>query len=180
MTLPREQDTGAPEVAVTSAEEKIFVATQWQLMWWRFRKHKMAIVGVIILLILYLIGIFCEFLAPYDPNETRKLLAVVQAQGIHFFENGKFTWPPFVYGYERKRDPVTLRLTYTPDPNQKHVVRLFAHGTPYKLWGLFPTDVHLFGAEGEGATIFLFGTGNETERAWGCSRCLRSSLRLQR
>ncbi len=162
MTASPSLDSSLPEVAVepavTSAEERIFVATQWQLMWWRFRKHKMAMVGTIVLIGLYLIAIFCEFLAPYDPNESRKLLSVVQAQGIHFFDQGKFTWPPFVYGYERKRDPVTLRLTYTPDPNKKYPVRLFVHGLPYKLLGLIPTDVHLFGVEGEGATIFLFGT----------------------
>jgi len=83
---------------------------------------------------------------------------VVQAQGIHFSDEGRFTWPPFVYGYNRQRDSVTLRLTYTPDPTKKYPVRLFVHGFPYKLFGLIPTDVHLFGVEGEDAHIFLFGT----------------------
>ena len=157
MTLPKEQEVATPELATPTHEDRIYVATQWQLMWWRFRKHKMAMVGTALLIVLYLIAIFCEFIAPYDPNESRKLLSVVQAQGIHFFEEGKLV-RPYVYGYLRKRDPVTLRLTYTEDPEKKYPVRLFAHGTPYKFWGLIDSDVHLFGVDGEDATFFVFGT----------------------
>ncbi len=93
MTVEKTNAAAVQDAAAVSQEEKIFVATQWQLMWWRFRKHKMAIVGVIILVLLYVIATFSEFLSPYDPNEFRKLLALVPAQGVHILSKGKLVWP---------------------------------------------------------------------------------------
>jgi len=130
-------------------------------MWWRFRKHKLAMAGSVVLILLYLVAFLCEFLAPYDPSEQRKYNSVAPPQGMRFWDKDGFSLRPFIYGLDRKRDPETFRLIYTPNPEKKYLVHFFVHGYAYKMWGLIPTDVHLLGVEGkeeEGATIFLLGT----------------------
>ena len=154
---------GESQEEASAAEERVYVATQWQLMWWRFRKHKLANYSVLVLAVLYLIALFPEFIAPYEPSETRKLLSVVQPHKLRFVDSeGKWSLRPFTYAYDRERHPDTLRLIYTPNPERKLWLRFFVRGDPYKLWGLIPGTVHLFGVQGGGedadAEIFLLGT----------------------
>ena len=156
-------DTADDEVIASASEERIFVATQWQLMWWRFRKHKMAMVAAVILIGLYLVALLPEFMAPYDPQETRKLRSQVQPTRIRFVDqDGKFGLRPFIYGIDRVRDPDTLRLIYTPNPEKKRELHFFVRGHPYKFIGLIPSDIHLFGVDeaddGEEGGIFIMGT----------------------
>jgi len=148
-----------------SAEDKLFMATQWQLMLRKFRKHKLAQVGLWLLIILYLIVIFCEFFATqdYPARETGHILH--QPMVIHWFKDGKFIGP-HVYTYDRSNDPETLQRIYTPNPEEVHRIRFFVHGDPYKLWGLFETDLHFMGTE-DGAPLYLFGTDS-------AGRCLFS------
>ncbi|HPC77860.1 MAG TPA: ABC transporter permease, partial [bacterium] len=101
----------------SSLEEKVYLASQWQLIWWRFRRHKLAIISGIILIIIYLLAIFCEFLSPYDPNKYDIKYTYAPPQTIHIFRDGKLV-RPFVYGYKMELDPVTLRRIYTSDPEQ--------------------------------------------------------------
>jgi peptide/nickel transport system permease protein len=138
-----------------SDQEKIYVASQWQLMWWRFRKHKPALGGGVVLIICYLCGIFARFLSPYDPFERGKF-EYCPPQRVYFSEGGKFSPRPFVYALKSGREPVTLRKFYTEDKSQTYPVHFFVHASEYKLLGLFPTDLHLFGVEG--ASIHLLGT----------------------
>ncbi len=148
------------EGRLTAEEEHIFVASQWKLMWWRFRKHRVANVGAFIVIVFYFAAIFCEFLSPYDPNAYEKTLTFAPPQGIHFVRDGQFSLRPFVYGLDRTRDKETYVISYVPDPNRVYPVRFFVHGFPYKLLGLIPTDVHLFGLdpEVEDHNIYLLGT----------------------
>jgi peptide/nickel transport system permease protein len=139
------------------AEDKVYVASQWQLMWWRFRKHKPAIAGGIIIILAYLIAIFCEFIAPYDPNEIRQLFTWAPPQGIHALDEGKLQ-APFVYALTQSRDPVSFRMIFTVDKTRKYPVRLFARGGAYKLWGTFETDIHLVGIQDPEGTMFLLGS----------------------
>jgi len=146
---------------VTGEEEKIYVASQWQLMWWRFRKHKMAMVGGAILIIYYTLAIFCEFVAPHDPLKFDPKLVFVPPQKIHFRDEKGFRWPPFIYGIKQQIDPVSYRRTYVPDPEKRFTVTFFARGDPYKLWGLFQTNVHLIGTvsvDGKIGPLYLLGT----------------------
>jgi peptide/nickel transport system permease protein len=141
-------------------EDRIFVATQWQLMWWKFRKHRMAIVGGIVILLFYVLALFCEFLAPYSPESYSAAYKFVTPQRIHFFDaQGKFHLRPFVYGLKRDRDPDTLRVTYTEDETAVYPIYFFVPGDPYEMWGLFDADTHLFGlkTDEENATLFLLG-----------------------
>ncbi len=140
------------------AEEKFYLASQWQLMWRKLIKHKLAVVGAAVLTILYFIAVFREFFSPHDPSKFNENHVFAPPQKIHFFdERGRFHLRPFVYGTKRKFDPQTWRLTYTEDKSKKSSLILFVHGDKYRLWNLFEADLHLFGVKGPG-TIFLFGT----------------------
>ncbi|RIK43667.1 MAG: peptide ABC transporter permease [Chloroflexi bacterium] len=137
--------------------EKVYTASQWQLMRWRFAKHKMAVFSLILLGIFYLVALFCEFIAPYDPNRYAEMYAYAAPQRIRFFdEEGNFYLRPFVYGLKSERDPVTMRMVFVDDPQQRYPLTLFARGEPYKFWGLWEADRHLFGVEGDGV-FFLLG-----------------------
>lgn len=139
-----------------SAEEKFYVASQWQLMWRKFRKHKLAIFGGTILVIFYLLAVFCEFFAPQDISKRNREYTYCPPQRIHFFDEEGFHLRPFVYGFKRKIDPETWKTTYIEEKTKKYPIYFFVHGDSYKLWGFFETDIHLFGVR-EG-TLFLFGT----------------------
>lgn len=148
----------------TKEEEKVFVASPRKLMWWKFRKHKMAVFAVIFLAIIYFCAIFSEFVAPYDPFAFSARYTYLPPQAIHVFdENGRLQFP-FTYEISKKRDPVTFALTYSEDTTKpKHYLHFLVKGAPYKLWGLIPADIHLFGmdpAEKDG-TLFLVGTDSK-------------------
>jgi len=139
-------------------EERIFTASEWQLIRWRFLKHKLAVVSLIIIVILYICAIFAEFISPYDPRKGDVSYTYCPPSGIHFFdEEGHFYFRPFVYKVTKTFDPRTLLEKYEEDKNEKYFVKFWIRGDPYKLWGIFPSNVHLFGIEG-GGKIFLFGT----------------------
>jgi len=148
--------------------DKMFVASQWQLMWWKFRKHKPAIVGGIIIILLYLTAVFCEVVAVYDPREYSRLYTYAPPQRIRFVDQGRFQLQPFVYGLKGVRDPVTTRVSFTVDTARKYPVKFFARGEPYKLWSLFSGDFHLItfeNTDGEG-TLFLFGADRMGRDVW--------------
>jgi len=138
-------------------EKEIYLAPQWKLMWWRFKKNKLAIVSGCILILLYIIAIFSEFFAPYGPNLRFKYTYCPPTK-IHFVdEEGEFSLRPFVYGIKKERDPVSFQMMYEEDESEKYFLQFFTRGDEYKLWGLFKTNLHLIGVE-EGGHLFLFGT----------------------
>jgi len=134
----------------TDVEESYYVASQWQLMWRKFIKHKLAIFGGTILVIFYFVAIFCEFLSPYDIYKGRIEYIYCPPQRIHFFDEKGF------HALKQTMDPETWRRIYIEDKTKKHPVYFFVRGDKYKLWNIFPSNIHLFGVR-EG-TIFLFGT----------------------
>jgi peptide/nickel transport system permease protein len=155
---PGKADPGTTDV---DQEERISVASQRQLVWWRFRKHKLAMVGGIVVLMFYLVALFGDFLSTSDPVASDGQRSLVPPQTVHLFDNGSFS--PHVFAVRGQRDPITLQRHYVVDPTQKVRVRLFAHGYEYKLLGLIPTNIHLIGTEGKRAedSLFLFGTDQQ-------------------
>ena len=139
----------------TAAEEQYFVASQWQLMWRKFKKHRLALLGTSMLGALYISAIFCEFFSPYDLYERYPDYIFVEPQRVRFFDQGRLQLRPFVYGLEGERDPVTFRRIYTEDKTKKHPIRFFVSGSEYKLWTIFPSRIHFFGVEN--GQVFLFG-----------------------
>jgi peptide/nickel transport system permease protein len=140
-------------------EEKIAVATPGQLMWWKFRKHKMAVASTIFLIFIYLVAIVCEFVAPYGPEDVFIRYKLANPTKIHLVDTQGKLHTPFVYQIIRTRDPETLRNIYTENTEVMYPIGLFSKGTPYKFWGLWETDVHLFGLEvsHEEQGIMVFG-----------------------
>jgi len=161
-TLPPIPPTLAPPTSddTSVGEARILAATPRQLMWWRFRKHRVAIVGAIVVMLFYLVAIFCEFVAPATPDIIDGAHKYVPPQQITFIDSsGHFTFRPGVYGLVPHRNPVTLRLSYTPDPTQWYPIYLFSTGPEYKLWGLIPSNIHLIGlGPNSDQPFFLLGT----------------------
>lgn len=146
------------EVNPESTKESYYTATQFQLMWWKFRRHRMAIVGSVVLAIFLFIMIFCEFLAPYQPQSRNSDYIFGKPQRIHIFDqNGKFQGL-FVYGVETTFNRDTMQLVLTEDRDVIRKIRIFGSGEPYKMWGIIRTNVHLFVVED--GFVHLFGTDN--------------------
>lgn len=150
----------------SAAEERVSVATQWQLMWWRFKKHRLAMISTAVVLLFYLVVIFADFLAYSDPLASEAQRSLLPPQGIHWFDEGRFS--PHVYGLTGVRDPMTFKRVYTPDPTKKIPVTFFARGFEYHLFGLIPIRAHLFGvADGTPEeSLFLFGTDEQGRDLW--------------
>jgi len=139
-----------------SAKEKFYVASQWQLMWRKFRKHKLAILGGTILAIFYIMLIFCEVFSTQNIFRRNVEYIYCPPQRIHFFDEKGFHFRPFVYGVKRTSDPVTWQRIYVADKTKKYPIYFFIRHDKYKFWNLFTTDIRLFGVK-EGI-ICLFGT----------------------
>jgi len=138
-------------------KERYYVASQWELIWRKFRKHKLAITAGSVLGLLYFLVIFSEFISPYGALTRFSKYLNAPPQRIYFFDEDKgFQLRPFIYGLKRKTDPETFRRTFTVDKSRKYPIYFFTQGETYKLWNLFESNRHLFDAEG--GPIFLFGT----------------------
>jgi len=157
---------GEPAVPTSAAEERISVATQWQLMWWRFRKHRLAMAGTAVVLLFYLVVLLADFLAYSNPLASEAQRSLLPPQRIHWFDNGRFA--PHVYGLSGRRDPMTFKRVYTPDPEKKIPVGFFVRGFEYRLFGLIPARWHLIGVEGATPeeTLFLLGTDEQGRDLW--------------
>ncbi|MCL4858201.1 MAG: ABC transporter permease [Caldilineaceae bacterium] len=145
--------------ALVEKEEKIYVASYWQLMWWRFLKHRMAVISAVIIFVLYWVAAFCEFVAPYDPEYSFVQYQLAPPSRVRVIDSeGNLRWP-FIYGVELTRDPETLRRIYTEDTSQIHPIRFFVQGSDYKLWNRIPMNMRLFGIDaGEVERgVFLLG-----------------------
>ncbi|RKN60788.1 ABC transporter permease [Paenibacillus ginsengarvi] len=134
-------------------------ASQWRLMWWKFRRHKLAMIAVPVLALLYATAIFCSFLTPTVPTARFADYKNAPPQKIRFVdpETG-FSLRPFVYGMKQEMDKTTFRRTYAEDSSRKHPIRFFVRGESYRLLGLFETNVHLFGLEDKETPLLLLGS----------------------
>ena len=135
----------------------IRMLTHRQLVLMRFRKNRLALIGLVVLIALYGMALFCEFLAPYDPNRRFQGNVHTPPSRIHF-RTAEGVWAtPFFYKMVRTTDPKTFERTYGEDTSRRYPIRLFVRGDKYQLWGLIRWDVHLFGADSPDAPLFLFG-----------------------
>ena len=142
--------------ALTPEQERFYLASQWQMMWWRLKRHHLAVVSGIVLALMYFSVIISEVLAPYDLHTRNTEFIYAPPQEIHLFHNDEFVGP-FVYGLDYKLNMENLRREYTPNPEKVQPIRFFCSGDDYRMWGLFDASFHLMCAA-EGGTLFLFGT----------------------
>jgi len=141
---------------ISPEQERFYLASQWKMMWWRFLRHRLAVVSGAFLLILYLAIVVCEFLAPYGLETRHRKYEYAPPQRVHLFHEGEFVGP-FVYGYDQSVNMETLKREYTIDTGDVQPLRFFCRGDKYKLWGLFAARLHLFCPADKG-TVFLLGT----------------------
>ena len=128
--------------ALTPEQERYYLATQWRLMWWKLRRHRLAVISGVVLLLLYVSAVFCEVLAPYNLH-TRSIRHIhAPPQSVRLFHEGEFIGP-FVYGYNRSLDLRTMKRVYVEDRSQVHPLRFLCSGDRYRFWGLFEADFHL-------------------------------------
>ena len=141
---------------LSAEQERFFTASQWRLMWWRFRRHRVAVVAGGILILFYASILVTEFLAPYDLETRDPEHVYAPPQVPHLFDQGRLVGP-FVYGYDYHLDMTTLQRVYVADPGKVQPIRFFCHGDAYRLWGRIPGDRHL-ACPARGGTLFLMGT----------------------
>ncbi len=137
--------------------QEFLIASQWRLMWWKFKKHKMAVVCAVILVFFYLVAIFCEFVSPNDPHKRSAQRIYAPRQKIHFFDEDGFHPRPFVYAIKGGTLDENWVRNYDQDKSKKLPIRFFVKGDAYKLFGLIPMERHLFGVEDREQTLFLLG-----------------------
>ncbi len=156
----------APEEAMTEAEERVSVASAAQLMWWRFRKHTLAMISAVVLILFYLVAFFAPALAYVDPELSEAQRGLMPPQKVHWFQDGKLS--PHVYAVKGARDPKTFKRVYVNDPETKLPLRFFVKGFSYKLLGIIPGDTHLLGVEGAPVeeSLFLLGTDVNGRDLW--------------
>jgi peptide/nickel transport system permease protein len=142
---------------VTTKETEVAVefASQWQLMWWKFKRHRLAVLGLIIVVAYYGIAVFADFFAPQSTSTYIAEYVYAPPQTLHFFRDGQFA--PYVNGYTFERDPVSFKKIFAIDETTIIPIGLFVHGEPYKLLGLFETDIHLIGALEVGQPVYFMG-----------------------
>ncbi len=144
--------------ALTPEQERYYLATQWQLMWWKLKRHRLAVASGLVLLLLYASVLVSEVLAPYNLHSRNIHHIHAPPQTVRFFHEGEFRWP-FVYGYSRSLDLAQLKRVYVEDPEKLYPLRFFCRSDSYRFWGLFEADLHVVcPADRDGATLFLLGT----------------------
>lgn len=147
-------------------EERISIASNWTLVWWRFRKNKLALLSGIILIFLFIVVLIPDFFATTNPEDTDARLAFIPIQTIHWIDEGRLK--PWVPGVVGARDPVTLKMIWTVDENEKIHIRLLGKGYSYKIFGFIPSDAHLISTvDPENAgSVFLLGTDRLGRDQW--------------
>jgi peptide/nickel transport system permease protein len=156
--------TGYPEIEEeevvlaggVEADDRFYYASQWELIWWRFRRHRLAMVSLVLLIIMYILAILPDFFSPYTPSMRFEKYQQAPPVGINFFSDEGFEGP-FYYGLERTLDPQTFKYEFTENKDEIYPIRFFVEGAPYKLLGLFETNRHFFGSVEGAPPLLLFG-----------------------
>ncbi len=156
--------------AGAAVEDRVAVASNWQLVWWRFRRHHLAVASACILICMYVVVLCPDFFSTQDPERTDARQAFIPVQMLHLFDDGWNPWVPAIAG---KRNPVTLRMEWTTDPQRKVHVRFLTNGAPYRVLGLFETNLHLVGAADPRQRVFLLGSDRLGRDQW--SRIMRGT-----
>jgi peptide/nickel transport system permease protein len=164
MSRARVEPTPPAALELPEDPDAISVAPNWKLVWWRFKKHRLAVVSGFIVIFIAIIALFPGFFATQHPNESDAMGSFIPVQRVHFWDDGPSL---FVYGVTGARNPRTLRMEWQIDESQKVPLRLFASGYQWEALWLFPTDLHLLGpADPAAPAIHLLGTDRLGRDQW--------------
>ena len=141
---------------MSAAQERVYLASQWTLMWWKFRRHRVAVVSTVFLLALYFVVAFAEFFAPYNYQTRNTSFIRSPPQEVHLFHEGSFVGP-FVYATSYTLNIDNLRRDYVTDTKSVQPLRWFCSGDSYDFWGALQGSLHLV-CPAAGGTLFLAGT----------------------
>jgi peptide/nickel transport system permease protein len=136
------------------------IASQWRLMWWQFRRHRLAVASAIALMLIYLVAAFCEFVAPFDPTAFTPRYTYAPPQSVHLFDRdqaGSLVFNPHVNGFKVTFDKAALRRIFIIDPEVEYPIGFFVRSEPYRLWGIFTLEHRLIGPVNQGDPMYLLG-----------------------
>ena len=142
--------------ALTPEQERIYMASQWRMMWLRFRKHKLAVWSGAILAVIYFSVLISEFIAPYNMHTRHTDHIFAPPQSVNLFHDGGIR-APFTYWLKYELNMENLKREYREDPSQVNSIRFFCLGDSYHFWGLIEMRFHLV-CPPENGTLFLLGT----------------------
>jgi peptide/nickel transport system permease protein len=146
----------ASATRLTPEQERFYLASQWKLMWWKFKRHRLAVASGILLLVMYASTLVSEVLAPYNLHTRNTDFIYAAPQRLHLFHEGHFVGP-FVYEQSKTLDMRNLRRVYTEVKAKPQPLRYFCSGDPYRFWGWLDASFHLVCPAKDG-TLFLLGT----------------------
>ncbi|MCT4474618.1 MULTISPECIES: ABC transporter permease [Bosea] len=141
---------------MTAEQERVYLASQWQLMWWKFRKHRLAVISAVLIFVIYAMAAFAEFLAPYHYSTRNTDFIRAPGQQVRLFHEGAFIGP-FVYPFKLHLNMENLKREYAEDRERPEKLRFFCRGDGYSFWGLVPGNLHLV-CPPEGGTFFWLGS----------------------
>jgi peptide/nickel transport system permease protein len=141
--------------SMTPAQERFYMASEWRMVWWKLRRHRIAVLSGVILLTMYVSILFCEFLAPYGLDARHTDFIYAPPQRVRIFDEGRLV-APFVYGLDYSLDMNNLERVYTSN-GKRQSIRFFCRGSEYRFWGLFTGNLHLICPAPDGH-LFLAGT----------------------
>ena len=122
--------------ALTPVQEKYYLASQWKLMWWKLKRHRLAVICGVILALNYATILFSEVIAPYDLHTRNTNFIYSPPQSVHLFHQGEFIGP-FVYGRDYELDLEILKRNYPLRKDDVQPLRFFCSADQYHFWGLF-------------------------------------------
>ena len=147
-----------PAKEAVQFDESYYLASQWQLIWRKFRRHRLAMLSALVIILLYSLAIFPEFYSVNDHHKRHVKYAKAPPHTVRFVDDeGNFHLNPFIYDMVQKLDMDTLKRNYSEDRSKRYPIRFFVEGEPYRLLGLIDTKIHLMGVD-EPAVFFPFGT----------------------
>ena len=147
-----------PKEETVRFDESYYLASQWQLIWRKFRRHRLAMFSALVIIFLYSLALFAEFYSINDHHKRHVKYAKAPPHTVHFVDkDGNFHFSPFIYEMIQELDMDTLQRLYTEDTSKRYHLRFFVQGLSYKLLGLVNTNIHLVGVD-EPAVFFPFGT----------------------
>lgn len=142
--------------ALSPEQERYYLASQWRLMWWKLKRHRLAVISGGFLLAMYASILVSEVLAPYNLHTRHVDFIYAPPQSIHLFDKGRFVGP-FVYGTTYRLNMENLKREYTENTKEVYPLRFFCSGDSYDFWGLTTARLHVV-CPAAGGTLFLLGT----------------------